>query len=211
MFQSENTKSLNFEDRQKLSYILKSYDEKTPIAVDTSRKQIIFPAAVNPAPTPKFNPTMNNAPVSESIHNMDGASYAQKPFANETAKPAPIDSQKKPYDNSISKPVYDIDQDYQRYHIPQEKPTPAVQENTIHEKGKMIFSAAQKFPYEKEAEEKNTPPTPPIQPKPAQDMPKPTEIAKPAAKPIIISPASSYEEEENTQEELPRNVVNLRK
>ncbi|HPN96369.1 MAG TPA: hypothetical protein PLK35_01245 [Candidatus Moranbacteria bacterium] len=42
IFQGENGRKLNFEDRQRLSYILKSFDEKTPVAIDAARKQLIF-------------------------------------------------------------------------------------------------------------------------------------------------------------------------
>jgi hypothetical protein len=42
LFQSENTKNLGYEDRQKLSQILKSFDEKTVLQINTNTKQIIF-------------------------------------------------------------------------------------------------------------------------------------------------------------------------
>jgi len=42
LFQNENAKILNYQDRQKLSQILKSFDEKTPLAVDASAKQVVF-------------------------------------------------------------------------------------------------------------------------------------------------------------------------
>jgi len=44
LFQDENAKNLSFQDKQKLSYVLKAYDEKTPLTIDTSAKKVIFPA-----------------------------------------------------------------------------------------------------------------------------------------------------------------------
>ena len=55
LFQSENTKTLNSQDRQKLSYILKSFDDKTPITVNVGTKQVVFSAetmALNQPPAP---------------------------------------------------------------------------------------------------------------------------------------------------------------
>jgi|GEM_PF-1153692 len=44
LFQNENTRNLGYEDRQKLSQILKSFDEKTPLTVDLNTKQVVFSA-----------------------------------------------------------------------------------------------------------------------------------------------------------------------
>ncbi|HRZ94983.1 MAG TPA: hypothetical protein P5262_00210 [Candidatus Moranbacteria bacterium] len=44
LFQNENTRNLGYEDRQRLSQILKSFDEKTPLAVDLNTKQVVFSA-----------------------------------------------------------------------------------------------------------------------------------------------------------------------
>jgi len=43
LFQSENGKSLSSSDRQRLNYILKCLDENTPVSVNKSTQQIVFP------------------------------------------------------------------------------------------------------------------------------------------------------------------------
>lgn len=43
LFKSENGKGLSQEDREKLSLILKSYDENVPLTIDTAIKQVLFP------------------------------------------------------------------------------------------------------------------------------------------------------------------------
>lgn len=44
IFKSENGKNLTQNDRRRLSEILKSFDEKSPLSVDPATKQIVFPA-----------------------------------------------------------------------------------------------------------------------------------------------------------------------
>lgn len=46
LFQSENTRNLSYQDRQKLSQILKSFDEKSPLNIDVATKQIVFSESV---------------------------------------------------------------------------------------------------------------------------------------------------------------------
>jgi NTP pyrophosphatase (non-canonical NTP hydrolase) len=43
LFQDENAKNLSFQEKQRVSYILKTYDEKSPLTIDTAFKTIIFP------------------------------------------------------------------------------------------------------------------------------------------------------------------------
>ncbi len=43
LFKSENGRNLSQEDREKLSLILKSYDENIPLVIDTVAKQVLFP------------------------------------------------------------------------------------------------------------------------------------------------------------------------
>ncbi|HRY82515.1 MAG TPA: hypothetical protein P5232_02350 [Candidatus Moranbacteria bacterium] len=45
LFRNENAKILNSADRERLSYVLKSYDENSLIDVNTNTKQIVFPKA----------------------------------------------------------------------------------------------------------------------------------------------------------------------
>ena len=51
LFQNANAKALNYEDRQKLIYTLKSFDDNLQITVNKDLKQIVFPKfATAPAP-----------------------------------------------------------------------------------------------------------------------------------------------------------------
>jgi len=43
LFKNENAKILNSSDRERLSFILKAYDEKSPVDINTNTNQIIFP------------------------------------------------------------------------------------------------------------------------------------------------------------------------
>lgn len=43
LFRNENAKGLNSIDREKISYILKAYDENSPVEVNINTKQIVFP------------------------------------------------------------------------------------------------------------------------------------------------------------------------
>lgn len=49
LFQNENAKELNMIDRQRLSYLLKAYDEDLPVKINLTTKEIIFPVAAPPA------------------------------------------------------------------------------------------------------------------------------------------------------------------
>jgi hypothetical protein len=71
LFQNENTKNLSYQDRQRLSQILKSFDDKSDLTIDVEKKQILFsetsperkpvtapisPAPVSPVPQPTYQP-----------------------------------------------------------------------------------------------------------------------------------------------------------
>jgi hypothetical protein len=58
LFQTENTKNLSYLDRQKLSQVLKSFDEKIPLEIDLQSKKIIFSQ-----PAPERRPEPKPAPV----------------------------------------------------------------------------------------------------------------------------------------------------
>jgi hypothetical protein len=51
LFHNLNTKKLNVQDRQKLSYVLKAFDENFQVTVNKAIKQLIFPPTP-PAPRP---------------------------------------------------------------------------------------------------------------------------------------------------------------
>lgn len=48
LFQSENARMLNSTDKQKLSFILKAFDENSPVSVNITTKQIVFPKTETP-------------------------------------------------------------------------------------------------------------------------------------------------------------------
>jgi hypothetical protein len=215
MFQNENTKTMSFEDRQKLGYILKSYDEKTPVTVDTARKQIVFPAMDRQEARSK-NPYLpagrqeasshlkiQNPPVSKPVYNFDHMQSASQP-----ARP----------------PENNLEQNYEHYRVPQK---PAFSSAPPVQSENLKFSSPQKMPFEREKEEereqKNNfyqhhsqaiPPAAParIEP-PKPPVPSiPERQQEPAGpKPLYIHPVSQDNENgEEEKEELPRNVVNLR-
>lgn len=102
LFQGPNTKNLPAPEKNKLAFLLKSFDENSPITVNKTTKQIIFPAT-----TPAGRPTANEdnlpknltdqfrpavAPKAEqkNINSMQ-FSYRQKlPYEKTIAPPAPI-------------------------------------------------------------------------------------------------------------------------
>jgi hypothetical protein len=72
LFKSENTRNLSQEDRTKLTAILKSFEEKTPLAVNVNTRQVVFSApekkVVRELPErPRFNQNIsrNNFPRAE--------------------------------------------------------------------------------------------------------------------------------------------------
>lgn len=77
LFQSENTRNLSYGDRQKLSQILRSFDEKTPLTVDVDAKQIIFSESVP-----------NKKPEASSIYNPPGYSIHNQISDDQPASPA---------------------------------------------------------------------------------------------------------------------------
>ncbi|HAI73955.1 MAG TPA: hypothetical protein DCS28_03795 [Candidatus Moranbacteria bacterium] len=47
LFKNENAQKLSAQDRDKLSQILKSFEEKTPLAINTNTRQVVFSTAIN--------------------------------------------------------------------------------------------------------------------------------------------------------------------
>jgi len=190
LFQNENAKTLGNQDKQKLSYILKAFDEKTPLMIDGATKLVIFPemeTANRPAPGP--------IPTNQQ----------------QSAKPAPL-----PPRNTFSSPPanwqnsHSFPENHQASKAPEKTDSPLSfdkRPESLAAASNMKFSSPQKLPYEK-AKEPETSPRPiekkpdPIQPQPVRSQPKP----------LIIS--SGYRQKQEPQEEekqsLPRNVVNLK-
>jgi hypothetical protein len=55
LFQNVNARNLKNDDRQRLSYILRAYDENLPITVNKSTKQVIFTATAPSTPSAEQN------------------------------------------------------------------------------------------------------------------------------------------------------------
>lgn len=106
LFHSTNTSRLSSDDRQRLAYILKANDEKTPVMVNKDLKQIIF-SATNTAPEQKKDAQISNSqfPISNknsnvqnsnpnysaSLHNTISYSSPQK-LSYERETPTPVKS-----------------------------------------------------------------------------------------------------------------------
>ncbi|MBU2028421.1 hypothetical protein KJ761_00840 [Patescibacteria group bacterium] len=96
LFQGANTKNLSAPEKNKLAYILKSFDENSPITINKATSQVIFPAAdENNLPknlTDQFRPTANPREEQKNINSMQ-FSYPQKmPYEKTIAPPAPVKS-----------------------------------------------------------------------------------------------------------------------
>ena len=55
LFKNENAKILNSSDRERLSFILKAYDEKSPVDINTNTNQVVFPQKRTPQLTASQN------------------------------------------------------------------------------------------------------------------------------------------------------------
>jgi hypothetical protein len=212
LFQTENTRPLSNSDRQRLSYVLKAFDEKNPIAINTTIKQIIFPEmepVSQPSTTPHGNQekpyqwTKNND--QETVKNIQPRQNPDGRFRIEDFKRSELEDLKK-----------------------QELPS-SHRANHQTENTELKFSASQKLPYEKAREEtrqdlplKKMEESQPIQrasqamqktqPRPVE--PRPTAPQAIPPQPIRISSGFHQDEKESEEEiserPLPRNVVNLK-
>ncbi|MFA4817768.1 MAG: hypothetical protein WC608_03575 [Parcubacteria group bacterium] len=88
LFQSANGKRLNSQDRNKLAYILKAFDENLPISVNKDVKQIVFapqPETQNLKPETQTPPTQG---FSSDMHSGVRFSSAQKlPYEQKQEQP----------------------------------------------------------------------------------------------------------------------------
>lgn len=64
LFHSENTKKLTSSDRQKLTYILKAFNDETPVNINKTLKQVVFPTMTNQIPNNQIQ-----TPVAQQIRN----------------------------------------------------------------------------------------------------------------------------------------------
>lgn len=112
LFQGANTKNLSAPEKNKLAYILKSFDENSPITVNKTTKQIIFTLGET-APDPS-RPTAVPQAEQKNINSMQ-FSYPQKmPYEKNTTPnvPAKIPAQnfpvKIPPSQNLPKNVVDL-------------------------------------------------------------------------------------------------------
>jgi len=217
VFQNENTRTLSNDDRQKLTYILKAYDEKTPVTVDTARKQIIFPATMDGSQTrigAGTNPNFQSN-ASKPVYNFDNIQPASQP-----TRP----------------PQNNLENNYERYHLPQQGSanlsngqtrnisqnfrntaigSPEYKKPESQKSSPLVFSSPQKLPFEREEESVKQKAKNIGQDISPQVTPKPFTPEKPQApvgpEPLRIHPVSPYNgHSEEDKEELPKNVVNLK-
>jgi len=93
LFRSDNAKTLSTENREKLSLILKSFDDRTLISIDPEKKQVLFPEFV-PMKTSPLTPngeTEKNKSTILNFGNDDSYSF-DKQYATRKKPEASEDS-----------------------------------------------------------------------------------------------------------------------
>lgn len=70
LFKSENTQKLSFQDREKLALVLKSFEEKMPITINTKTKQVVFTAIEEKTETLPFDKQTINVNVNQGNNQM---------------------------------------------------------------------------------------------------------------------------------------------
>ena len=139
LFNSANAKALSAEDRQKVSVVLKSHDENTPLIIDTTNKLILFPqiqprsADINKASPP----TVQGSSISK-IHSNAAFTLPQKneKVSKKSANP-PL---RKP-----SKTVRQVTQSPKKAHV-------------VGTEDEMTFTSPHALPSEREKQEKDKTP-----------------------------------------------------
>ena len=196
LFQNENSRRLNPSDREKLSYVLKAYDENSEITVNVNTRQIIFPRINDQRARNNERGTMSNeqrtmnnsnSPKADSIvsiepHSPDNAFSESKFFQKRGIQAMTPEHAASPATSRIGqKPSQNI-QDT-KYQIPDTK---------------LSFTSPQKMPYESQK----------------QNYPPPKEAFGPS--PLRITPMGFKKDSEKNSDGLsdrkdsPKNVVNLK-
>jgi hypothetical protein len=111
LFQNANAKALSAADRQKLEYVLKAYDENTPVTVNMNTKQMLFPTAGNN----EQRTTINKIPAASSQSNIK----YQTPNTN----PEPEDIFQKTQENEREYFSGTVVQNRQWTNLPKETPS----------------------------------------------------------------------------------------
>lgn len=134
LFQGPNTKNLSAPEKNKLAYLLKSFDENSSITLNKNTKQVIFPTIASVSSNlPKglsdqFRPASAPKEEQKNINAMQ-FSYRQKlPYEKTIAPPAPIKSLPQNFSNSprnFQPSSREIPTEYRgAEHISQNKPNP---------------------------------------------------------------------------------------
>lgn len=121
LFQSANGKRLNSQDRNKLAFVLKAYDEGLPVSINKDVKQIVF-TANNTAPAENKDAQISNFqfPISKQFP------ISNFPI-NQTPSPAPQNSQPKP--QGFSSDVHSTVRFSSPQKLPYEKTAPVKTDN----------------------------------------------------------------------------------
>lgn len=191
LFRNENAKILNSADRERLSYILKAYDENSLVDINTNTKQIIFPRHEQGIKT--------NTP-SKNISQELGANYNNIVRQSENNyRPQQQFSQVSPI-----KEIYNAKKQTSEPKDIFEKEREASENRNT---GNINFSSPQKLPYEKQV-------TKPIQSQSIPPAHKPLQNQGP--RPMRISSQNLRDRDEETPRPRinpnvpPGNIVNLK-
>jgi len=197
LFQSQNGKNLLPNDRQKLSFLLKTVDEKSLVEIDADSKKIIFP---------KLESLPSNSQVSKpNFPSNSIPKFTPKPEVPKASSQP--EKKASPFPNNISK-----DQN----HVTN-NPSFDAQHNIQ----KATFSSPQKMIQEKPIASSPNIPAKPFSVQPKKELPKMQEVPKPvpnqATQPVQKNPNFSEElkkikEKLNHQKPSQKtvNVINLK-
>ena len=172
LFQNENAKILNAEDRKKLAFILGTFDANSTVTVNTNLKQIVFPVRAEvPRPSSRPNSEINlqrrtaNAPVfpSRKIESMQKPqSLGNKPIPN-----LAHNLERKPFNTDLRK---ETERSFSRpAPVSNHQTKKNIQDSSSEPSRKMVFSSPQRFSNEAPEKAKENPP---VQPQPIRITPR---------------------------------------
>jgi len=102
LFHNPNTKKLSVAEREKLSYILKSLDENSPITVNKNTKQVMFPQ-IAPKPAKKISHSDAGRPAPQPVPQ-PASQTAPRPVYQATSRP-PVQSAPTLRPSTPAKPI----------------------------------------------------------------------------------------------------------
>lgn len=138
LFQSANGKRLNSQDRNKLAYILKAFDEGLTVTINKDSKQIVFSSAISNSPETASPRIPNNQiPISNKTPNLNDQNIGSISHNSQPLRSSDI------HQNSAFDTKKDI-------------PRTTNQESSA----SIRFSSPQKLPYEKVSTVNTAKPTP---------------------------------------------------